>query len=116
MEFAVGDAVPTGCQRSAGDPSGDGVGGPRGTIRDEPGATPFPAGTVAMVRPERDSAGGRWFVALSAVPQFEGRYTAFGNVVQNLPGVAALVLPGDRVVSVRIYEGDGSEPLSSDGG
>jgi len=34
--------------------------------------------------------------------------------VRNLDGVAARVLPGDRVVSIRIYEGDGTEPLPTD--
>ena len=54
---------------------------------------------------------GEWVVTLSARPNYFGRYTRFGQVVQNLQGVAANVLPIDRVVSVRIYEGNGREPL-----
>ncbi len=41
-----------------------------------------------------------------------GRFTVLGKVVQNLPGVVMRLLPTDRIVSIRIYEGNGSEPLA----
>ena len=80
-------------------------------IRDEVAASPWSAGTMGMVSSGRDSAGSEWFVVLTPQPQYTGRFTPFAEVVQNFPGVIALVLPDDRVESIRIYEGDGTEPL-----
>lgn len=94
-----------------GDPRGDGFGGPGYTIRDEIAPRRFWAGTLGMASSGPDTAGSQWFVTLSAQPHLDGRYTAFGSVVQNFEGLVARILPDDRVVSVRVYEGDGSEPL-----
>jgi cyclophilin family peptidyl-prolyl cis-trans isomerase/HEAT repeat protein len=94
-----------------GDPRGDGLGGPGYAVRDEFGPRRFWAGTVGMATDGPDSAGSQWFVALSAQPHLDGRYTAFAWVTQNFEGVAARLLPGDRIVRVEVYEGDGSEPL-----
>lgn len=94
-----------------GDPRGDGNGDAGYSIRDEIGEAPFLAGTVGMASDGRDTAGSQWFVTLSAQPHLDGRYTAFGRVVQNLAGVVQRILPGDRVVSIRPYEGSGAEPL-----
>ncbi len=94
-----------------GDPRGDGYGDPGYAIRDEIGASDFPAGTLAMASDGRDTAGSQWFVTLSAQPHLAGRYTAFGTVVQNFPGVVLQVLPGDKVLTIRVYEGNGTEPL-----
>ncbi len=94
-----------------GDPQGDGFGAPGTWAREELGATTFPAGTMAMLQHGRDLVGSQWFVTLTDQPGLIGRYTAFARVVQNLPGVVSLVVPGDRIVSVRVYAGDGSEPL-----
>jgi cyclophilin family peptidyl-prolyl cis-trans isomerase/HEAT repeat protein len=94
-----------------GDPRGDGSGGPGWVIRDEFNVEHFWAGTLGMASSGKDTAGSQWFVTLSAQPHLDGRYTAFGRVAQNLGGVVAQIVPGDRVVAVRVYEGDGSEPL-----
>ena len=94
-----------------GDPDGDGLGGPGYMIRDEIRPHEFRAGTLAMVSTARDSSGSQWFVTLDASPALGRRHTAFGRVVQNFPGVVARVLPTDRVVSIVVYEGDGSEVL-----
>ena len=80
------------------------------TWRAEPVFSLFGPGTVAAVGP-RAGLLGEWLVTLSARPNYLGRYAPFGHVVQNLQGVAAYVLPIDRVVSVRVYEGNGREPL-----
>jgi cyclophilin family peptidyl-prolyl cis-trans isomerase/HEAT repeat protein len=94
-----------------GDPEGDGSGGPGYTIRDEFHASLFMPGTLGMASSGKDTAGSQWFITLLPQPRFSGRYTPFGRVVQNFPGVVSLLLPGDRVVRVEVYEGDGSEPL-----
>ena len=80
------------------------------TWRAEPVFSLFGPGTVAAVG-RRDALLGEWLVTLGARPNYLGRYTPFGRVVQNLPGVVANVLPIDRVVAVRVYEGNGRETL-----
>ena len=94
-----------------GDPRGDGFGGPGYAIRDEFNPVPFEAGTVGMASDGKDTAGSQWFVTLSAQPHLDGRYTAFGRVVHGLREVVEAIRPGDRVVSIRIYEGDGTGPI-----
>jgi cyclophilin family peptidyl-prolyl cis-trans isomerase/HEAT repeat protein len=94
-----------------GDPRGDGHGGPGYSIRDEFNALRFTAGAVGMASDGKDTAGSQWFVTLSDQPHLDGRYTAFGQVVQGLRDVVGTVLPGDTVVSIRVYEGNGTEPL-----
>jgi peptidylprolyl isomerase len=94
-----------------GDTAGNGLGDPGWTMRDEPSLTPFTAGTLGLASPGRDRGGSLWFVTQSMQPHLESRYTAFGAVVQNLEGVVRRILVGDRVVSVAVYEGDGTEPL-----
>jgi cyclophilin family peptidyl-prolyl cis-trans isomerase len=94
-----------------GDPRGDGFGGPGYAIRDEFNPTPFEAGTVGMASDGKDTAGSQWFVIMSMQPHLDGRYTAFGRVAQDPLKILEQIRPGDRVVSIRVYEGDGSEPL-----
>ncbi|MBZ5638992.1 MAG: HEAT repeat domain-containing protein [Acidobacteriia bacterium] len=94
-----------------GDPRGDGNGDPGYSIRDELGRARFLAGTVGMATDGPDTAGSQWFVALSAQPHLDGRYTAFGSVVQNFLGVVLRTLPGDHVATIRSFEGTGTEPL-----
>jgi cyclophilin family peptidyl-prolyl cis-trans isomerase len=77
----------------------------------EPSADWFREGTLAMVTPAPGLAGPEWFYTLKPQPQLLARYTPFANAVQNLTGVAARVLPGDYVISIEIYDGDGTEPL-----
>jgi cyclophilin family peptidyl-prolyl cis-trans isomerase/HEAT repeat protein len=92
-----------------GDPRGDGYGGPGYSIRDEFNPLPFSAGVLGMASDGKDTAGSQWFVTLSAQPHLDGRYTSFGRVVQGLREVVAKMRPGDTIVSIRIYEGNGTE-------
>jgi cyclophilin family peptidyl-prolyl cis-trans isomerase len=94
-----------------GDPRGDGYGGPGYAIRDEISHLRFGPGTLGMASDGKDTAGSQWFVTVSAHPHLDGRYTAFGQVVQNLGGVVGQMMPGDRIVSIRVYDGNGTEPL-----
>jgi cyclophilin family peptidyl-prolyl cis-trans isomerase len=71
----------------------------------------FGPGTLAAVNAADDAMLGEWLVTLAARPKYFERYVPFGRVVQNLEGVAASALPIDRVISVRVYEGNGREPL-----
>ena len=78
----------------AGDPRGDGWGGPGYTLRDEPSRLPFERGTVGMALSGPDTAGSQFFITLSAQPHLEGAFTVLGSVVA-----------GDAVLD-RLEQGD----------
>jgi cyclophilin family peptidyl-prolyl cis-trans isomerase/HEAT repeat protein len=84
-----------------GDPRGDGEGGPGYTIRDELNLTMYVRGTVGMALDWRDTGGSRFFVTLGPQPQLDGRFTAFGKVVEGMAVVDQLRV-GDvmRMVTV----------------
>ena len=94
-----------------GDPRGDGYGGPGYSIRDEFNPLRFTAGVLGMASDGKDTAGSQWFVTLSAQPHLDGRYTSFGRVAQGFREIVAQMRPEDTVVSIRVYEGNGTEPL-----
>jgi len=94
-----------------GDPRGDGYGGPGYSIRDEFNPLPFTAGVVGMASDGKDTAGSQWFVTLAAQPHLDGRYTSFGHVVQGLREIVAQMRPEDTIVTIRVYEGNGTEAL-----
>ncbi len=71
----------------AGDPRGDGEGGPGYTIRDELNEEPYLRGTVGMALDWRDTGGSQWFITSTPQPHLDAQYTAFGHVVVCLPFV-----------------------------
>lgn len=91
-----------------GDPRGDSEGGPGYTLRDEINQSPFLRGTVGMALDWEDTAGSQFFITRSPQPQLDGRFTAFGRVIEGMDVVDAL-RPGDSIERVRVW--DGSEPL-----
>jgi peptidylprolyl isomerase len=88
----------------AGDPRGDGFGGPGYAIRDELGPRPFVRGTVGLATDGRDTGGSQFFITVMPQPQLDGRHTAFGRVVQGQDVLDALA-PGDVIERVRIWDG-----------
>ena len=94
-----------------GAPIVGGVGRPDHYARDEVSLNPFGPGTIAMVADRPDRIGSRWLISTGLQPATSSRATAIGRVVQNYAGVVANILPGDEIVSIEIYEGDGTEPL-----
>lgn len=94
-----------------GDPQGSGEGGPGYAIRDELRPTRFLPSTLGMTSSAADRAGSAWFVAMTMQPRMQTRFTAFGRVVQNFGGVVNRMLPYDRIVSIKMYEGNGTEQL-----
>ena len=96
----------------AGDPRGDGTGGPGYTLRDELGQRPFLRGTVGMARDAADTGGSRFFITLSPQPQFDARYTVIGTVVAGIEAADA-VEEGDRMDRVLVW--DGVQPFRSAG-
>lgn len=79
-----------------GDPRGDGYGGPGFWLRCEDNRLPYVRGTVGMALAGRDTGGSQFFITSAAQPHLEGRYTAFGAVIDGLDSLDRLH-PGDRI-------------------
>ncbi len=87
-----------------GDPRGDSEGGPGYTLRDEINQLPFLRGTVGMALDWEDTGGSQFFITRSPQPQLDGRYTAFGRVLEGMDVVDDL-RPGDSIERVRVWDG-----------
>ena len=87
-----------------GDPRGDGEGGPGYSIRDELSERPYLRGTVGMALSWRDTGGSQFFITHSPQPHLDGRYTAFGHVVNGMDVVDRIQV-GDTIVRVRVWDG-----------
>jgi cyclophilin family peptidyl-prolyl cis-trans isomerase/HEAT repeat protein len=85
----------------AGDPRGDGSGGPGYTIPCEINPHRYGAGTVGMALAGRDTGGSQLFIAHSPQPSLDGLYTTFGEVIEGLD-VAAALLEGDVITEARV--------------
>jgi cyclophilin family peptidyl-prolyl cis-trans isomerase len=83
----------------AGDPRGDGFGGPGYTVRDEIGRLRYRRGTVGMALAGPDTGGSQFFVTLSPQPHLDGGYTAFGEVVAGAPVLDAIEA-GDLIEAI----------------
>lgn len=79
-----------------GDPRGDGYGGPDHWLRCEDNRLPFLPGTIGMALAGRDTGGSQFFFVLASQPHLEGRYTAFGRVVDGFERLER-IHPGDRI-------------------
>ena len=91
-----------------GDPDGDGTGGPGYNVPAEI-KYKHTRGAVATARrgdavnPERESSGSQFYIALEDLPQLDGGYTVFGNVVDGMEVVDAL-RADDKIVSITIED------------
>ncbi len=85
----------------AGDPRGDGEGGPGYTIRDELNERPFLRGTVGMALDWNETGGSQFFITHSPQPHLDGRYTAFGRVVAGMD-IVDQIEQGDVIRRVRV--------------
>ncbi len=85
----------------AGDPRGDGTGGPGWAIRDELNPVPYVRGRLGMALSGPDTGGSQWFVALSRQPHLDGGYTVFGEVTAGME-VVDRIEQNDRLLSVRV--------------
>src|SRR5260221_11277771 len=61
----------------AGDPRGDGWGGPGTVLRDEINPLHYSTGSVGMALSGPDTAGSQFFISHSNQPHPDGRYTTF---------------------------------------
>ena len=91
-----------------GDPLGNGTGGPGYTVPAEI-KLPHVEGAIAMARrgdqvnPTRASSGSQFYIALEALPQLDGAYTVFGQVVEGMDVVQSIAI-GDLIESITITE------------
>ncbi len=84
----------------AGDPRGDGWGGPGTTVRDEINPQRYATGTVGMALSGPDTGGSQFFITESPQPHLDGIYTVFGRVSGDMR-VLTLVSQGDRIRSIQ---------------
>ncbi len=87
----------------AGDPRGDGTGGPGYALRDELNPVPYVRGRIGMALSGADTGGSQWFVTLSRQPHLDGAYTVFGTVIAGMD-VVDRIEQNDRLLSIRIRE------------
>lgn len=88
----------------AGDPRGDGTGGPGYALRDELNPVPYVRGTVGMALSGPDTGGSQWFVTLSRQPHLDGGYTVFGEVTAGMD-VVERIEQNDRLLSASVRRG-----------
>lgn len=81
----------------AGDPRGDGFGGPGYTLRHEPTLLRYDRGVLGMAHTGPETAGSQFFVTLSPQPHLDGAYAAFGRVVAGQE-VLDEIVQGDKVL------------------
>jgi len=88
----------------AGDPRGDGEGGPGYTIRDELNQEPYLRGTVGMALAWRDTGGSQFFITHSPQPHLDARYTVFGRVISGMEVVDG-INQWDVIRRIRVWDG-----------
>ncbi|MGI8639969.1 MAG: peptidylprolyl isomerase [Pyrinomonadaceae bacterium] len=89
-----------------GDPRGDGNGGPGWEIRDEINEIPYERGAVGMALSGKDTGGSQWFITHSPQPHLDGGYTVFGKVNETDMKIVDTLVRGDKILSVKIIEGN----------
>jgi len=83
----------------AGDPRGDGWGGPGYVLRDEVNPTRYAAGSTGMALSGPDTGGSQFFVTSGSQPHLDGTYPLFGRVVEG-QAVPPTVTQGDRIRAI----------------
>ncbi len=83
----------------AGDPRGDGWGGPGYAIRDEINLQRYQRGIVGMALSGSDTGGSQFFITLAPQPHLDGGYTIFGRVVSG-DMVLDQIIQGDRILRI----------------
>jgi len=87
-----------------GCPRADGWGGPGYMIREEINPIRFKRGTIGMATSGRDTGGSQFFICLSDQPRLDGRYTAFGSVIEGWDVLDKIEI-GDMILSIKIEKG-----------
>ena len=79
----------------------DGFGGPGFAIRSEFTRIPYAAGVIGMGSAGKDTEGSQYFITHSMQPHLDGRYTAFGYVIEGMD-VVDRIYRGDRVIKAEV--------------
>jgi cyclophilin family peptidyl-prolyl cis-trans isomerase len=85
----------------AGDPRGDGYGGPGWLVPCEWTPRPFERGSVGIALAGKDTGGSQFFVTQTRQPHLDGRFPLVGHVSRGMEVVDGL-LPHDRIESVEV--------------
>lgn len=85
----------------AGDPRGDGSGGPGYAIPCEINLLRFDRGSVGMALSGKDTGGSQFFICHSAQPHLDGGYAVFGRVVAGM-NIADKIEEGDLIEHARL--------------
>jgi cyclophilin family peptidyl-prolyl cis-trans isomerase len=91
-----------------GCPRGDGWGGPGYSIRCEYNRKRYMRGTVGMARSGKDTGDSQYFIAHTALPHLDGRYTAFGQVTSGMSAVYRIEV-GDSIRTIEIIEDENAD-------
>jgi cyclophilin family peptidyl-prolyl cis-trans isomerase/HEAT repeat protein len=86
----------------AGDPRGDGNGGPGYAIRDELNPHRYGRGALGMALSGPNTGGSQFFVTHSAQPHLDGGYTVFGQLRSGTDALDRIV-QGDRIDRITIH-------------
>lgn len=87
----------------AGDPNGNGTGGPGYTFPNEihPDLKHDKPGTLAMANAGPDTNGSQFYITLKETPHLDGGYSVFGYTVQGM-GIVNKIEKGDVIKSIKI--------------
>ncbi len=81
-----------------GDPTGTGGGGSGQKLKAEFNQRKHKPGSIAMARtPDPDSADSQFYICLNDLPQLDGAYTVFGQVVKGMDVVKKIKM-GDKII------------------
>ena len=83
----------------AGDPRGDGWGGPGTLLRDEINPLHYTTGSVGLALSGPDTGGSQFFITYSNQPHLDGTYTIFGRLSGDARVLQSLA-QGDRIRSI----------------
>ena len=83
----------------AGDPRGDGWGGPGTTVRDEINPLRYGPGSVGIALSGPDTGGSQFFVTHGAQPHLDGTYTIFARVTSDIR-VVRQIAQGEGIRSI----------------
>jgi peptidyl-prolyl cis-trans isomerase B (cyclophilin B) len=97
------------------DPKNDGQGGPGWTVDAEFNDMPHKRGVLSMARSSNpNSAGSQFFICVADAPHLDGKYTAFGEVIENVHVVDHIVkTPTEYIQAKRMSKeriNDGEDP------
>jgi cyclophilin family peptidyl-prolyl cis-trans isomerase/protein-disulfide isomerase len=97
--------VDAGFAAQTGDPSGTGYGNPGYYFATEaaPGLTFDRPGLVGVSNTGVDTNGSQFFITYAALPELNGQFTIFGEVLSGLDVLASLS-PGDMLMTVEVEE------------